>query len=271
MDIAYGAEKVYALADTAASVAGDSPVADGTADVWWTVLGIIAVMVVGGLLGGIGAYLMMPQDANSVGRWEKTKLVAGSLTLGVVAASLVPVFLQLAGAAVGSDKQLLAEMLKTGGKMDAWFVFAGFCVAAGAASKRFVSAVTKKVLKNLEDEMKAMRTETRKLRSAQNEVLEEVNELKEDVAAGVDPNKVPDAGGVSPAAKKLLETMKVTGEGRVSPMRLAKDGGVEAKQVHEAVEELVRQDFVRLRQSSEDGSEHLVIRPKAFVFWKKLG
>jgi uncharacterized protein YoxC len=270
MDIVYAADKVYALADTAALVASGNPAVNGSASISWTIVGIIALMLICGLLGGVGAYLIGPPKPRDVTLDERKWLLRSGLFLGIVAAGLVPVFLQLLGAAVGADKQVLDEMLKTGGNPVSWFIFAGFCLAAGVASKRFVSAVTDKLLKDLQKELKAVRTETNRVQLVQQELEEDVQDLREDAAALVNPKEVPDVNAVSTSAKRLLKTMKETRERRPSPVRLAEEGRVEPEQVPEALEELLREDLVRRRESLEDGSERLVLRPKAIEFLKKL-
>ena len=85
---------------------------------------ILTIMLLAGLLGGFASYHLNESDDKSTVK---------SITLGIVAAMIVPVFLNMI------SSSLLVEAQKS---VDKLFVFLGFCVLASVFSRNFLEKHT---------------------------------------------------------------------------------------------------------------------------------
>lgn len=126
---------------------------------------LVLVMVLSGLLGGTVNHFMAGERAEkeAAGEGAKKPRISTSwqrsVLIGIAAAFVVPVFLQLA--AVGSEGSLVKTFLKAfaggGGDLDAeaydsLTVIAGFCIVAAIASRSFLSSVSEKLLQRATDQ-----------------------------------------------------------------------------------------------------------------------
>ncbi len=112
--------------------------------VWWK---LVVVMALAGVLGGFVNYFVVAQDEKSDWRWK----LARSLTLGLGAAFMVPVFLNT----ISSDliKQIIASTGPTEVIPDT-FVLAALCVIAAASATALIRAVTQAMIRKLEERTK---------------------------------------------------------------------------------------------------------------------
>ncbi len=112
--------------------------------VWWK---LAVVMALAGVLGGLVNYFMVAQDEKANWRWK----LARSLTLGLGASFMVPVFLNT----ISSDliKQIIASASATEVIPDT-FVLAAFCLIAAASATTFIRAVTQAMIRKLEERTK---------------------------------------------------------------------------------------------------------------------
>lgn len=91
---------------------------------------VVIVMIGGGALGGVASYL-----STKISKEESRPLLK-RIVLGIIAAFVVPLFLNMISSAI---------ILDTAGWTD-YLVFMGFCVVAGFSSKSFLSSISKRIL-----------------------------------------------------------------------------------------------------------------------------
>jgi DNA-binding MarR family transcriptional regulator/fluoride ion exporter CrcB/FEX len=105
---------------------------------WMYAIVLLLIMLAAGVIGGIASYYLSESEDRS-----KTK----SITLGIVAALIVPVFLNMI------SSNILIEAQK---EIDKLFIFAGFCVLASVFSRNFLENIYNKVIQqvgNLEQKL----------------------------------------------------------------------------------------------------------------------
>ena len=138
---------------------------------WGAILVLGFFMLISGLIGGAVNYLIgLPSSddaddgaAPKVRRrarakdWFKDEALYRSLVLGVAAALVVPVFLQLA--AVGTDggglvSRFVTEYMKTDGALavaaESLFTIIGFCVLAAVSSRAFLQTMSQRLMERAE-------------------------------------------------------------------------------------------------------------------------
>src|SRR5262245_2533813 len=116
--------------------------------------GVICLIVVCGIVGGYAGYLLSPPTSEDLNGAKRPWWVWRAIVLGIVAAMLVPLFLKLPSAVIGSQDGLTQQLLSEGGHAESWLVFAGFCLIAATSSQRFVSNLTDAIFKNMQQQMK---------------------------------------------------------------------------------------------------------------------
>lgn len=129
---------------------------------------LLVTMLAAGVLGGAVNYLMgLPthpdEDEEVVSRqspsWYNDRLFYHSIVLGVAAAFVVPVFLQIAS--IGVDKSPLTKFLESGHLGDnkpelaaayaSLATIGGFCVLAAVSSRSFLQTLSSKLLNQARD------------------------------------------------------------------------------------------------------------------------
>ncbi len=183
---------------------------------WWYALMLLGIIVGTGILGGYASYHLSESDDRS-----KTR----SITLGVVAAFIVPVFLNMI------SSNLLVEAQKN---IDKFFIFAGFCVLASVFSRNFLENIYNKVLQQV------------------GSIGDKVKEIEE---AAVEPD-VPEADVSSAILKEhgLTENefklLKIFSGGRFtyrSITGLKKDSGMERSDVDSFLNSLLSKGLIQSR------------------------
>lgn len=109
-------------------------------------VGIVAIMLIAGGLGGLANYLTTEiEDDEKFPAWRR-------VIVGAIAAIAVPAFLDM----------ISSEIISGTMKAKDYFVFAGFCLLAGFSSKAFLTSMSKGLLdrvKNMEDRQKSLESE----------------------------------------------------------------------------------------------------------------
>lgn len=100
-------------------------------------LGLIGIIVVGGIVGGLVSGYLSPKDEVQA---KSCSNFGADALMGVGAACLVPVFLQIV------SSEILTELYSKGVKARWALVFFSYCVLAGISSRRFIQVVTDKTL-----------------------------------------------------------------------------------------------------------------------------
>ncbi len=188
---------------------------------------VFATIILSGFAGGVGGAFMGDQfivrevddegkivfrDGKSVVTldwWALRK----SILLGLLAAFVVPLFLDLAAA--GTSKSIVTQLMKDGDASIWWsnlLILAGFCIIAALTAQRFLQTLSERLLKQAKDDAndarkqaEAARAESRKALQAAHNVgpgqdLDdtEVNVLKAFVTA---PKAPATAGDIATAAQ----------------------------------------------------------------------
>jgi hypothetical protein len=123
---------------------------------------LISVMVGAGALGGTVNYFFARKlDA------EKSN-IAESIVVGIAAAFLVPLFLNM----ISSN---LTEEIRGNSELSKILVFAGFCLIAAISSKAFIKTLSERVLKEVEETKKQVQETKKELQEAKKEVAEAKN------------------------------------------------------------------------------------------------
>ena len=97
---------------------------------------LIMVMAIGGVLGGIGNYFLLP--ANAPGSFWR------SFFLGIVAAGVIPLFLKM----ISSN---LMHYEKGGSHYKNYLTLAAFCILAGVFADVFLQGIYRKVFHEFEE------------------------------------------------------------------------------------------------------------------------
>lgn len=98
---------------------------------WCHAILLFLIMVCAGILGGIASYYLNESDDKSMVK---------SITLGIVAAFIVPVFLSMISSELIENSKRHVKDL---------FTFAGFCVLGAVFSRNFLENVYSKVLQQV--------------------------------------------------------------------------------------------------------------------------
>lgn len=175
---------------------------------------IVAIMIVAGILGGFASYHLNDSDNKELKR---------SLTLGVAASIITPVFLNMI------SSNLLVEAQK---QIDKIFIFAGFCVLASTFSRIFLENVSNRVLQQVGDLGKK---------------VQDIEEASSELPLGEVPPEKLKGKEISQDEFKLL---KVLSEGKFTyrSMRgLQKESEWERPQLDTVLNTLIAKEFVQTR------------------------
>ena len=173
----------------------------GDAGFWF----VVALIFVAGVLGGLISFALSGQTEGVEGHlgrhlssdnWWKCML--SSLVMGVGAAFIMPVFLNL----ISSD--LLENVLTdqsggesgSGKKKDSFFVLFGSCLIAAASSRNFITMVSSSVMSRLKDQIDDVQQRT-------NQALEMLDEPESADDSIVNHDK----GQLNSVEKGIINTM----------------------------------------------------------------
>jgi len=153
---------------------------------------IIIIIILSGLLGGFGNYLILPnhkneKDKSTTNNSETrldTNLFTRSIVLGIIASCMVPLFLKTISSNLleippdtTSDEVIFNPN---------YFVLTGFCLLAAVLSKQFIESLYDKVMKAQADAAKAVNKAEEADKKVKN-VEASLTETDTDNAADDDP------------------------------------------------------------------------------------
>ncbi|HVF44674.1 MAG TPA: YEATS-associated helix-containing protein [Pyrinomonadaceae bacterium] len=123
----------------------------------WYVALLILIMILAGCLGGVVNFFQAKSDDPARADLRH------SLVVGVAAAFLVPLFLQM----------ISSTILSTGAANPLeLFIFAGFCIVAAISSKAFISSLSERILKDVKEAKSASQKAEAAAADAQGTALE---------------------------------------------------------------------------------------------------
>ena len=199
-------------------------------------ISIILVMLSAGLFGGYAGFLLGPSNpASETSAEELEWLRKRSMVAGVVASFTVPLFLSLAGAASGADQQLVDRLVGSNIDYGAWLILLGFCLVAAVSAPNFISAVSDRILRDVQREA---REAAAKADSARQEVEELENEIVNAARVQFRP--------ISDDANSVLRGIYTSAESRPSLDEISRvQSDLAPEQLESALEELEKQGLVR--------------------------
>jgi len=188
---------------------------------------IALIMLSAGVLGGFASYYLNESEG---------KKLIKSVVLGIVAAMIVPVFLNMI------SSNLLIEAQKN---IDKLFIFSGFCILAAVFSRNFLENIYSKVLQQVGN------------------IGKQVKEIEEAaIEPEVPPTEVPEAAlkkkGVTAAEFKLLSTLS---SGRFvyrSVSGLKKESNLNKHDVDSCINSLLAKKLIESRLNSNNQTRYFI-------------
>ena len=206
-----------------------------------------------GLAGGYAGYLLGPPTPVDIPPEQRPMQRRRALVLGLVAAYLVPLFLKLLGSVSGVDATLVDDLFSGKASAGGWMVLAGFALLAGVSSKRFIPALSDKLLtRALEASQQAQQHAERAIERAES-VNDTVNDLEEDVVqlAEVASNVAPPVHeALTKEEKDLLVQVGQVGRRRPSLPEIERATGRRAESIEKILADL---EIHGLVQSKDHG------------------
>ena len=191
---------------------------------WMYAIVLLLIMLAAGVLGGIASYYLSESEDRS-----KTK----SITLGIVAALIVPVFLNMI------SSNILIEAQK---EIDKLFIFTGFCVLASVFSRNFLENIYNKVIQQVGNLEKK---------------IEEAAEEPELPAKDV-PETLLTKKGITSSEFKILSTLSSGRYTYRSTSGLRKESDLEKSSFDESLNHLIAKKFVRSRLNKNEQQRYFI-------------
>lgn len=144
---------------------------------------LVAIMIVSGVIGGIASYC-----ASEIAP-EETHPAIKRVALGIAAAFVVPLFLNMISSSILTDAQQTPIY---------YLVFAGFCIAAAFSSKAFLTSVSKSILDKVQRRQEDFQQRQEHVEQRQEELESDVEPI---IAKETEPE--PEERTAQSAAEKL--------------------------------------------------------------------
>ena len=148
-------------------------------------------MILGGAAGGLASWVLAPADEQEGGvRFG----IIGYVSVGVVAAFVVPLFLSMA------QRELISP--EAGADIEAGdiFIFVGFCIIAGLSARAFIQTISDRLL-----------VEVRQVCEQQTKNIDQLDEMRDNVAKGApvhDAHSGPEGmADIDPETRSLAEAL----------------------------------------------------------------
>lgn len=152
---------------------------------------LIVLTLVCGLIGGYGGFLlerlrMASSEELRTKRGHFALYLRASIILGVIASFTVPLFLEIVTIGASSDNLLDAMLVGDDAKsassaIEAWFVYAGFCLIAAVSGQSFIRKLSDRLIKqidNLQDQLDEEQSQRLEQQASINGLREELAETQ---------------------------------------------------------------------------------------------
>ncbi|WP_417687184.1 YEATS-associated helix-containing protein [Roseibium sp.] len=225
---------------------------------------VVLIMLLCGGLGGFAAWVLAPErdgePENIRYKWF------GYVVVGMIVSLAVPLFLSMAQSDLIGKDGAFAEA-KNG------FIFAGFCIVAGFSARAFMTTISEKVLREMQQEVV-------ELRHTAAEAREDVEELRDNVQVpvGSGAGATAAAGAGKPPAPAVApevaaetadalndEQKKVLRAAGTLTMRttsgIAKDASLPRPAASKVVEELIAKGLAERTTSPTTGDPRFRVTP----------
>jgi hypothetical protein len=202
------------------------------------VIMIVGVMLVAGFLGGLVNYFLARRDDPEDSSFWK------SITLGVAASLLVPLFLNMISSS-------LLESIRNGASGTAdpskVLIFLGFCLVAAISSTAFIKTLSDRILQEAKEAKKVARKADRKASEAQSDIQPLVEKETEAEPFG-DTSSTNAMAVPKPVTdeneKKLLQALANGKWVLRTRTGLAKDTGIAKADVDRMMDDLRKRELV---------------------------
>ncbi len=214
---------------------------------------IILVIVSCGLIGGSARYIVYLTDEER--RFELLSCCRDIL-LGIVAASIIPLFLGVLS--IGGNKGLIQNLLDSKNPTieSGWFVLIGFCMLASFYSKSFIQSVAAKTIHKANKAIKDAESASIKAENAvaiANDAIEDAVEVAKEV-------KPPDKK-LEETEMKILKAMSESKYRRSWPITISEFANISEDKVKQGLTKLEEKGLVQQHKLSNEGNQRWRIRP----------
>jgi hypothetical protein len=213
---------------------------------------VLVIILVAGLLGGLGAYLVDPVSGRKL-RADRANALIRYFILGIIAAAVMPLFLSLVRSGlmkeifVGDSRTTLDEL-----PLESLLVFAGLCLIAAFSARRFIDSVSRQILQRVDridqktDQLDARTSDIAKRAHSAEEMALGALELVDEREARSDKTKAAMAAslpagvevpGVSDDERRALASMLNTSFRTATG--IARDSGISRNQIGDLLDGLV--------------------------------
>lgn len=182
---------------------------------------LFVIMLAGGAFGGWASYFLNDSESKS-----KTK----SIILGISASMIVPVFLSM----ISSNLLVVAQK-----EIDKLFILSGFFVLAGVFSRNFLENIYSKVLQQVGDIGKKVKT------------IEESSE-EIDIPSEILPEGFLEKNNINEEEYKLMNTLLTGTYTYRSTSGLIQDSQLERKHIEKALNTLLAKKLIGSRVNKKD-------------------
>ena len=197
---------------------------------------IVSVMVFAGLLGGLVNYFATRKSDPEDSSFRK------SLTLGVAASLLVPLFLNMISSnlleSIRGSASVPSDLLKI-------FVFAGFCLVAAISSSAFIKTLSDRILQEAREAKKVAHQADKKASETQS-VIQPI--LDKETEGGSPDNSPVATKALTPSLnEKEVKLLQALANGKWvlrTRFGLAKDAGIPKPEVDELMDDFKKRGLV---------------------------
>lgn len=227
------------------------------------VLIVVGIMLVTGLLGGYGAYLIEPAAEPPV--HSPRKVLIRSLFLGVIAALAVPLFLSLTKSRLMGSIFAPLSTPPSPPAFEDYLIFAGLCVIAAVSAHRFIMSVTDRILQRVDQ---AERTAVRAEKTAEQAKLEaQEGEEADDPNAPRPPESEQlmvmqsdsPSEPVALSADELNALKALMSKTYRTRTGIAEDSGISRSRISEVLDDLYRKNLAVPTKSPKTGGLRWII------------
>ncbi|QAY77668.1 YEATS-associated helix-containing protein [Sphingosinicella sp. BN140058] len=207
---------------------------------------VVALILVGGLVGGYAAFLAEDRKSSELGDYGGPRK-SRFLVLGLVASACVPLFLSL----VRSDILGVIFTNARGERLESYLVFVGLCLIAAFSARAFIGSISQRILQQVEQAGAQAEQAARKAEEAQETALEVADERSAEPAPA---RELPESGIVFENAPALDETEQRALEALTkmtfrTATGIAADVGVPRNRIGEILDTMAAKGLVAPTQS----------------------
>ncbi|GAB4394427.1 MAG: hypothetical protein Tsb0032_19470 [Kiloniellaceae bacterium] len=227
---------------------------------------ILAVIVVGGIAGGVGSAFLKdflqqtasePNQPRSCADWAT---LWKSVALGLVAALVIPIFLEIAS--VGGSESVISAILSSGDdsakRWKGLILLLSFCTIAGVAAQRFLVKMEARILDELERKADAAIRRGNEASANAHRALVKAADAETMAEAAAEPAFIET--GISSESDELLEALFDLPARAPTSSALAKKLQISEVELAERIDESRDAGLIRETTGERTGGVHWILR-----------